>query len=148
LKCKLFLLASNISYFTKAVEDCVDVKPGIGQQYIYRSLYVAQLNKCMWSISKKTIKLLISENLNKNPEAAICEIASELGLNCNARETKYGDIETLKSINRLFPSFERQTGWQLRSSYSSMDPVIERRLYNFFRRPNSFLGEIIKHPYE
>ena len=53
----------SLASWDKAIQQCVQVKKGIGGQYIYRSLYAAQIARCNRNLPRSQMLLVVSEDL-------------------------------------------------------------------------------------
>ena len=63
LECAGPSVTRSIQDLDAAVENCIKVKHGIAQQYIYRGLYAAQLFHCLKSIPRNKLLVLDTDLL-------------------------------------------------------------------------------------
>jgi hypothetical protein len=126
------------------------VKSGISGQYIYRSLYAAQMHQCEDHIPAEDTLVLVSERMDADMAGTLREVSAFLGVSVvqgvsngsvdGTPSDSTGDSRVVDSVMRYFPKFENHTGWRLRSSYGPMDAEIERELRDFFQLPNRLLS--------
>jgi len=143
------LSTSEFSHF--ATNVLRQVKHGISSQYIYRSLYAAQLAHCYQSIPKDRILVLDSNLLRKHPREALRKVHAHLGIADYAYpDILGGDNNSEKNIaakvqtvfDEWYPSFEDRTGWKLNSQYEHLPLDVETRLRAFFEVPNKLLEDL------
>ena len=77
------------------IEACVRVRTGISQQYLYRSLYAAQLHRCLrGGVDRRDVLVLDSAELRSQPQAALDVVSDRAGLPrhafASAREFRSG----------------------------------------------------------
>ena len=71
---------SSLAGLDRAIDQCVKVKSGIGSQYIYRSLYVAQLYHCFKSLPREQIMVIPAERLRQQPAQTLEKVLRFVGL--------------------------------------------------------------------
>ena len=79
-KCAGSLLDGTLDGLDKAVTKCVKIRVGIAANFVYRSLYVAQLHHCLKSIPRESFLLLPSELLQRDPQGAMNRVQRFLGV--------------------------------------------------------------------
>lgn len=133
--------------FRAHLERCVRVKQGISGQYMYRSLYAAQLDKCSDDVSPNNMLTLVSEHMDRDMGATLRNVSSFLGLNkamesieaVRAAAVTVDDAVVEESVSKHFPKFEEQTGWRLRSEYAPLATETRQAMQRFFRLSNQLL---------
>lgn len=143
------------------------MKHGISSQYIYRSLYAAQLAHCYQSLPKAHILVLDSGLLRRNPREALRRVHAHLGLadyaypgilgddsesSWDSGSSKSRDKAVAAKVQAVFdawyPSFEDRTGWRLNSEYAGLPLDVEQRLRAFFAGPNKLLEDLTGQKFE
>jgi len=125
------------------LDRCIQVKSGISGQYVYRSLYAAQLDRCTDSIDQDNMLVLISEHLKDDMALALHNISDFLGLHLHDASFQEGSSSMELSVAKHFPKFENHTGWRLHSEYGAMDGRLRQQLESFFGVPNQLLSDSI-----
>jgi len=124
------------------VDACVRIRTGISNQYLYRSLYAAQLHRCVAAgVKRADLLVLETDALKSRPRAAMDAVADFAGLPRHAYapgelEDAAGLAATLKD---LFPKFEN-SGWTLSGDYTEpMPEALRSDLARFFAPHNELL---------
>lgn len=130
--------AEAAAYITK----CVQIRTGISNQYVYRSLYAAQLHRCVGSgVSRDQLLVLDSDDLRHEPQDVLDVLADHAGIPQHAFDAALlKDADALQaSLKEKFPSFEN-SGWRLESSYTQpMPEKLRSDLARFFGPHNELL---------
>jgi len=130
--------AEAAAYITK----CVQIRTGISNQYVYRSLYAAQLHRCVGSgVSREQLLVLDSDDLRHEPQDVLDVLADHAGIPQHAFDAALlKDADALQaSLKEKFPSFEN-SGWRLESSYTQpMPEKLRSDLARFFGPHNELL---------
>ena len=126
------------------IGTCVRVRTGISNQYVYRSLYAAQLHRCVATgVDRRDLVVVDSDDLRNEPQAVLDDLADHAGLPHHAYdEALLHDATALQaSITAKFPHFEN-SGWRLASSYAQpMPEELRSYLARFFAPHNELLYE-------
>ena len=68
----------NISTLDTMVTQCIRVKKGIASQYLYRSMYAAQLYHCFKSIPRDMVLVINNQDLRGNPRSVMGKVRTGL----------------------------------------------------------------------
>jgi hypothetical protein len=135
---------------SQAVLECVGVvKRGISYQFIYRSLYAAQILACTRYLLLEQILVIENDELRNDPSAALKRIHHHAGL--PPHHTDVLSADKIQSIlDERFPDFEKISGWHLDSEYEDMSQETKNTLATFFAPFNEELYEMLgtRYPWE
>lgn len=100
-----------------AVGRCVKVHHGISDQFIYRSMYAAQLYHCFKSIPEEKVLVLDSEQLKSHPAEVLRQVHQHLGISdfdyptiLHGEGSSKDIAEKLQKVfDEFYPSFEERT---------------------------------------
>jgi len=123
------------------IEACVRVRTGISQQYLYRSLYAAQLHRCLrGGVDRRDVLVLDSAELRSQPQAALDVVSDRAGLPRHAfAAAELTDAALKAEIDARFPDFENN-GWRLDAEYTApMPEALRSDLAQFFAPHNELL---------
>ncbi|CAM9221042.1 unnamed protein product [Discosporangium mesarthrocarpum] len=128
-----------------AIDSCMKVHPGIGDQYLYRSLYSIQLFHCLKHIPRDQLLVIESDDLRENGDTVMERIHKFIGV----PSYTYKSLDKTAIRDQLkikYPEFERRTGWRLDSKYDEQLPQDLIKEINEFFRPHigmlrSLLGQ-------
>jgi hypothetical protein len=127
---------------SQAILECVpEVKGGISFQFIYRSLYGAQILACSQYISLDRILLIENDDLRNNPVEAVQRLHTHAGLPAHHVEAM-STAEIQSTLDLKFPSFEKVSGWKLDSEYMEISQRTKAVLAAFFSPFNEELFEM------
>ena len=155
----------------RQVDRCLHVKSGISSQYVYRSLYVAQLYHCLKHFHRHQLLVLPSERLKKSPQSVYEQVLRFIGVDVDKegshhlpsldsqsassseKEEKEGEKEShgegdetdavTEAVKKNFPVFERNTGWRLHGDYEPMAAKPRERLREYFHPFNEMLFDFL-----
>ena len=124
-----------------AVESCTKPSPGITRQFIYRSLYAPQLQRCFRDMPRSQVLVLRSEELKSDVESAMRRVHSFTGL----PHFDYA-ARTSEELNAVFeeayPDFQDRTGWRMTSAYEPMPDDLREEMMLFFKPFNDMLVDM------
>ena len=144
-QCAGIVFRRDIASLAEAVRRCVHILHGISAQYVYRSMYAAQLHACFRSLPRRQFLILPAEELQSDPAEVLGRVWTFLGLPpaadtlplARSRERMHDLVST------HFPSFEAQSGWTLSGGYDALSENIRQALTPFFRYHNELLGNYL-----
>jgi len=136
---------NNVKVLEKVIDRCVDIQMGIASQYIYRSIYVAQIYRCHRYISPNRITIISSETFDKDPLKVLTQISQLINLPISTQTKlqigKNVDIDKIVSdaMNKNFPKFQNNSGWRYRSEYEVIPDKYHDVMTEFFKPYNKML---------
>lgn len=65
---------SNAEAVLQALSECMVVRAGIAQQFLYRSLYAPQITRCLHHIPREQMMILSSNELESNASATMSRV--------------------------------------------------------------------------
>jgi hypothetical protein len=74
------ILRGNISAVDAVISRCVRVRKGISDQYLFRSMYAAQLHHCWKSLDRGAFLILRAEDLKSRPQETLGRVLEFLGV--------------------------------------------------------------------
>lgn len=158
----------------RQVDRCLHVKSGISSQYVYRSLYVAQLYHCLKHFQRSQLLVLPSERLKADPQAVYERVLRFIGVDVDREgmdmlpysdssgggggggaipegdtdsEAEDKEDAVTAAVKKNFPVFERNTGWRLHGEYAPMEEPAWGRLRGYFRPFNDMLFDYLGERY-
>lgn len=133
-----------------AVSRCVKVHHGISDQFVYRSMYAAQLYHCFKYIPKEKVLVLDSAQLKSDPAAVLKLVHEHLGIADFDYPSILSETETESIANKLqkvfddyYPSFEERTGWRMDGEYEPISRELKELLSKFFKPHNAHLEQLL-----
>jgi len=144
-RCARNSLHGSPSKLAKALlsSDCIKVKSGISQQYLYRSMYSIQIAHCMKSFSSDRFLILSSESLRLRPNHTLSQVLEFVGISSDSDTVNSYLNSPQELVDRQFPGFETSTGWRLTSQYDAIPSTLEKDLKEFFMPINEQLFELL-----
>ncbi|GMI14974.1 hypothetical protein TrVE_jg10962 [Triparma verrucosa] len=135
---------TSLTEVTQLVKACYKTPAkGITKQFLYRSMYAAQLQRCIDSgISPSKIFLIDSEDFKSSPSGILKELHEFIGV--EDFEYEFNTPEDVHAeINNRFPTFELTTGWRFDGSTEEMPEKIRKDTTLFMRPFNLLLKEMM-----
>jgi hypothetical protein len=140
----------DIKILDKVINRCFDIQMGIAGQYIYRSLYAAQIYRCHKHIPQNRITIISSETFDKDPLKVLSLISDiiELPLTQQTKQQITNnniDIDKIvsDSMNKNFPKFQNNSGWRYRSEYEPIPIEYHNMMTEFFKPYNKMFFEYL-----
>ena len=120
----------------------------IQRDFVYRSLYAAQLLRCEHQGFPRERTLIIDgDDLRKDAPAVVGEVERFVGLPPQPRLSAddVTEASVRKKIAKTFPSFDERIGWSIHGAYDDEGlPVeVEERLSAFFRPHDDAFFQIL-----
>ncbi|CAM9315668.1 unnamed protein product [Choristocarpus tenellus] len=111
------------------------VEAGIGDQYLYRSLFSLQLFHCLKYIPRRQVLVIENEDLRLNGEDVMARIHEFIGVPSHTYPSM--EKEAIKEhLNIKYPDFEKRTGWRLDSEYEEQLPENLVQELKMFMKPH------------
>ncbi|GMH63763.1 hypothetical protein TrLO_g577 [Triparma laevis f. longispina] len=136
---------TSLSSITSFVNTCYRTpSKGITKQFLYRSLFAPQLQRCMdQGIDPSKIFLIDSETFKTSPREIMTELHKFIGVEDFDYDFDTPE-EVHKQINKRFPSFEFTTGWRFDGSTVEMPEKIKNDVAKFMKPFNLLLQKMMK----
>lgn len=140
----------SLAHLDRAVDKCVKMKMGISMNYIYRSIYVAQLFHCFKKFPRNQVLMLPSERLQREPEKTLEKIMRFIGISEDTDKDKdktHAQMDAAhvqELVKGYFPNFEKATGWRAEGDYDPLPEAAQSELRAFFKPFNAMLFEYLE----